>query len=211
MTAGLREQPSLARPCAAIGDTPAILASICDPAVQLALWQRARSASLSWIDTLNWDEIDDIDIDIDIGIAGPDWAQKVAPLLREAGYPQSAAGDALATELVERAATFAALMGCERLNMRLEVIETDACRKFHMDHVRARLLMPLYGPGTQWIESTFGSNAPINQLSIGHVGIFKGRQAVDEPAILHRSPPVAATGETRLLLAITALNRNQED
>lgn len=184
---------------AAIGQAPSILSSILKPTVQLVLWQRLRPDTLGWIDALDWTEIDDINSEV----TGPEWSIGIAALLSEAGYPQSAAGNALTRELSERAAAFAALLKCDRLNLRLEVIETDACRKFHMDSVTARLLMPLHGPGTQWIDTTLGEDAPVNQLTPGDVAIFKGRRAVEVPTILHRSPPIATTGETRLLLALT--------
>jgi len=183
---------------AVIGDREDILSAILDPGVQLALWQRGRPDTLDWIDTLDWDEIDDIDTDI----VGPHWAAQLWQFLCDAAYPQTGAGHAFVQELAQRVAQFAALFRLDRLHMRLEVIETDACRKFHMDYVTARLLMPLSGPGTQWIEADHGSDAPIHQLGAGDVAIFKGRKLVDEPAILHRSPPVAGAGQTRLLFVL---------
>lgn len=201
MTTAMPETPGVTARAVAIGDTSDILPAILDPAVELALWQRLRPDTLDWIDALEWDEIDDVSAHI----AGPQWIEAIGPLLTDAGYPQTDAGHLLAMELAERAEEFAALMGCERLHLRLEVIETDACRKFHMDYVTARLLMPLHGPGTQWIEAARGSDAPINQLGLGDVAIFKGKRLVEEPAILHRSPPVAASRQTRLLCVINPL------
>lgn len=201
MSAAHLERPTvLGRTCgsAAIEDAATVLASINRPEVQLALWQRPRPSALDWIDALNWDDIDDINAQI----SGPDWAGTISAQLCDAGYLQGADSEALMQELTVCARTFAQLMHCDQLNMRLEVIETDACRKFHMDYVTARLLMPLHGPGTQWTDTAFGSDAPIHQLGIGDVAIFKGRLAVEQPRILHRSPPVGASGETRLLFVL---------
>ena len=39
-------------------------------------------------------------------------------------------------------------------------------------------------------------------LAPGAVGLFKGRILAGEQAIVHRSPPIAGTGEARLLLVI---------
>jgi hypothetical protein len=181
-----------------MSDTPCQLDSILEPCVQLALWRRPRPASLAWIDTLDWTEIDDVDADI----AGPDWARDICPVLCEAGYPDRDHQQALTSELAMRAEAFAQLMNCDRLRMRLDVIETDACRRFHMDYVSARLLMPLLGSGTQWISASEGEEAAINQLGVGDVAIFKGRLAVEAPAVLHRSPPVSRSGETRLLFIL---------
>lgn len=198
MKTAMLDRPGISDGPIRIGAEPDILAAILDPEVQLALWQRQRPASLEWLDALDWDGIDDIDI----GIDGPDYRASVCRLLCDAGYPQSPDGDALIDDIARLAWCFGRMMGCERLRLRLEVVETDACRKFHMDYVTARLLMPLVGPGTQWIDVRDGGDAPFRQLDLGHVGIFKGRLAVEAPAILHRSPPVAASGETRLLLAL---------
>ncbi|MCT2399899.1 DUF1826 domain-containing protein [Novosphingobium mangrovi (ex Huang et al. 2023)] len=181
-----------------LGGTDAILSSILDPAVQLALWRRRRPAVLDWVDTLEWDIIDDVDS----RIGGPAFAPGIERLLRNAGYPQTTEGHALTAEIVRLVERFSRLMNCRSLRFRLEVIETDACRKFHVDYVKARLLLPLSGPGTQWIDLGDGETPPVRQLACGDVGIFKGRLSVEEPTILHRSPPIAASGETRLLLAL---------
>ena len=174
------------------------LALIAEPAIQLSIWQRVRPAGLSWIDALDWSEINDIDAHI----TGPDWGAEIWPGLREAGYPDTADGQVLKAELAQRAEAFARLMRSERLRMRLEVVETDACRRFHMDYLSARLLMPLFGPGTQWIDVADGEDAPIQELGAGDVAIFKGRLAVEDPMVLHRSPPVSQSGATRLLLVL---------
>lgn len=200
MSTALLERAGLAGTPVAIGTEADVLGHILAPHVQLALWRRRRPAALDWVDDLDWDEIDDIDAPI----SGPDFGPDIVRLLRNAGYPQTRQGLALRDEADALAQRLIRLMGCADLRFRLDVIETDACRKFHMDYVKARLLMPLSGPGTQWIEAAEGSDAPINQLGAGHVGIFKGRLWVDEAAILHRSPPVAASGDTRLLLVLDA-------
>lgn len=174
------------------------LARIAEPDVQLAIWQRDHPADLDWLDALDWSKIDDIDTHI----TGPDWDAEIWPRLREAGYPETADGERLTAELAQRADQFAGLMTSERLRMRLEVVETDACRRFHMDYLSARLLMPLVGPGTQWICVTDGEYPPIQELGAGDVAIFKGRLAVEKPIVLHRSPPVSQSGLTRLLFVL---------
>lgn len=185
------------------GDNPTVLRRIREPAVHLTLWRRQRLARLDWIDALAWDDIDDIAA----LLAEPDYAADIARLLADAGYPRDGRNAALAGELAMLARIFADIVGTRSLRLRLEVIETDACRKFHTDYVPARLLMTLAGPGTQWVASEGGAadgavDPPIHQLASGEVAIFKGRSWTDTPAILHRSPPIAGTGETRLLLVI---------
>lgn len=169
---------------------------ITDPDVHFALWQRRRPASLDWIDALDWDAIDDVRLTIAMG----DAPAALAAALTHAGYPPDAQGHALGEEIHTLVSHFARIMACERLTIRLEVIETDACRKFHADYVTARLLTTLHGAGTQWLHRD--APAEIWSMETGDVGLFKGRLWVEEPAILHRSPPLMASGGTRLLLVI---------
>jgi hypothetical protein len=193
-------------PAVAIGDTPDILDSILQPTVQLALWRRSRPSALAWLDAMTWTAIEDIDAVID----GPAFAGPIARHLSDACYPDNDAITVLVEEIARLALHYATLAGRLDLRLRLEVIETDACRKFHMDNVTLRLIMPLVGPGTQWIDLADGESPLVHQLDPGHVGIFRGRRSVDEPRILHRSPPIAGTGQSRLLLVLEPLSDPDE-
>lgn len=177
---------------------PAVLDAVVRPAVQLAIWNRPLPLTLAWLPQLDWTKIDDLDFTTALEALEADVAEGLA----EAGYPAGARGDALAEEIVGHARRFAAIHKIDALGIRLEVIETDACRKFHADHVTARLLTTLVGSGTQWIHGDAGPDTPIRQMRTGDVAIFKGRLATEVQGILHRSPPIGDTGETRLLLAI---------
>lgn len=195
----LRQEPC-GDDAVAIGRDRAVLGAIVQPDVHLAIWRRDGVAPLP---DLAWDAIDDIDEDI----AVDGFASAIPALLATAGYPvASPAIAALGTDIVALAAYFARVMACSHVRVRLDVIETDACRKFHADQVTARLLMPLVGPGTQWTLA--GTEPPVadGQLQVGDVGVFKGRIWAEEPVILHRSPPIAETGITRLLLVIDPLD-----
>jgi hypothetical protein len=190
MTALLTHNP------VARGHQAAVLSEVLWPQVHLALWQRPRPASLDWLDAHDWDMVDDVDAVLEEG----DWGTAAADLLLAAGYPWTPAGLALVDEIADLARRFALLMACAALRLRLEVVETDACRKFHTDQLCARLLCTLSGPGTQWIET--GADPQVMQMAPGEVAIFKGRLWAEEPAILHRSPPIAVSGERRLLLVL---------
>ncbi|MDE1467168.1 DUF1826 domain-containing protein [Aurantiacibacter sp. D1-12] len=128
-----------------------------------------------------------------------------------AGEPQKVA---LIDDICSLAQHFGAILNQSALEVRLEVITTDACRKFHADYVTARLISTYVGRGTQWLdrldaERVAAGDKPANIQSLvaGDVGIFKGRLATKRPAI-HRSPPITGTGEARLLLV---LNPVEED
>lgn len=177
---------------------PVVLDAVGRPEVHLAVWSRPLPLALAWLPQLDWTKIDDLDFATTLEALQADVAEGLA----EAGYPAGARGDALAEEVVGHARRFAAIQNIDAISIRLEVIETDACRKFHADHVTARLLTTLVGSGTQWIHGDGGPDTPIRQMRTGDVAIFKGWLATETLAILHRSPPIGGTGETRLLLAI---------
>jgi hypothetical protein len=126
----------------------------------------------------------------DSGLA-PDW------------LAQWLASDAMRLARLYREATRAG-----ELRVRLETIEDDACRLFHVDFVRFRLVTTYRGPGTQWIapgpEADPLAKDPIRRLERGWVAILRGERAApaDLPALPHRSPPIAGTGIERLFLAI---------
>lgn len=175
----------------------AVLERIHDRHVQLALWQRRRPRALDWLDDLDFDEIDDVQKTLAVESL-EFW---LPGALLEAGYPDGP-HTALGQEISALARSYARIMEVDSIRMRLEIVETDACRKFHMDNVKARLLMPLTEPGTQWIEADVLPDGQVHHLRAGAIGLFKGRIWVETQAILHRSPPIAGTGVSRLLLVL---------
>ena len=190
--------PQSLRTAWAASDDPAVLARILEETVHLVLWTRARPKGLDWLDKLDFSEIDDVQE----SLALTDAAATLPAALERAGYPAGVRAAVLAAEIAALARRFVRIMGGDTVRLRLDIVETDACRKFHMDNVTARLLMPLTEPGTQWIEAGAGAEAPINHVAAGTVGLFKGRMWAETPAILHRSPPIAGTGAARLLLVL---------
>lgn len=190
---------SLAAPWIA-GCRAAALDRIIEAGVELAVWHRPRPATLDWLEASDWDRIEDLDFEAEV--AGLE--TEVAEGLAEAGYPPGDRGSALGSEIVALGNRLSRAMDCTSVRLRLEVVDTDACRRFHSDLVTARLLTTLVGPATQWMEVQPPER--IRQLGRGDVAIFKGRLWVDDPSILHRSPPIEGTGDVRLLLAIDPLN-----
>jgi hypothetical protein len=104
-------------------------------------------------------------------------------------------------------------VGAARFLIRLETVIDDACERFHTDNVRFRLVSTYRGPGTEWIPPNEAALAPaglplpincIRRLERGDVAVMRGARGAtaDRPALLHRSPPIAGSGVTRLLLAI---------
>lgn len=172
------------------------LKTIRRPDIALAVWQRPLPASLmAPLAELDAGTVDDLELTIDLPIC----ANALTVNMVVSGYDEVTAR-LLAADIADLAHRFATIVGDTRMKIRLEVIETDACRRFHADYVTYRLLTTYRGQATQWIRAAQAD--AIEQLRAGDVAIFKGRRLVGEPPILHRSPPIAGSGEQRLLLVI---------
>lgn len=98
---------------------------------------------------------------------------------------------ALIADIHDLARRFALLMDVDRLNIRLEPVTDDACRRFHADYVRVRLITTYHGPGTEWTLRQEGETGRIHRMDTGHVGVFKGLDWAPKLRVLHRSPPIA--------------------
>lgn len=100
---------------------------------------------------------------------------------------------------------FAALMGVSFLRLRLDVIRGDACRRFHVDAVRARLICTYRGPGTQYGVARPGAE-PDRVFSVprGLPMLLRGSLWPSRAAlrVLHRSPPIEGLGKVRLVLVL---------
>lgn len=107
-------------------------------------------------------------------------------------------------DIVELATSFSDLLGALYIRMRLDVVTTNACRKFHVDAVTYRLVCTYRGTGTQYgIASAGNDPTQIFTAQTGAPILLKGTLAAGPAAgLLHRSPPIEGTGETRLVLVL---------
>jgi hypothetical protein len=178
------------------------LSGIRTQGVNLAIWEHAGGPTLP----ADLGAVDDIDRAIALAHAEPE----LRDALIEAGYPPEAIGEWTAM-LSDYARLLGELADCAQVSVRLEVIDSDACRKFHGDYVTLRLIATLAGPGTQWLDNgdaaRLRAGADLDTLRVrdittGHVALFKGREWAPDAPIVHRSPPVAGSGQQRLVLVI---------
>ena len=111
--------------------------------------------------------------------------------------------DALARDIDQLATRFAELMNCGEVRLRLELVDNDSCRKLHADYTDLRLITTYVGRGTQFAPSNQADTDNLLNIGAGDIALVKGWMFAEghEPC-LHRSPPIAGTGERRLLLAI---------
>lgn len=184
-----------------IGHDRQALAEIVREECQLAVWQRDLAFEPA---ALMVGPVDEIRLESTPGNV----AAGVKLAMAKAGYAASPAREALTRDIADLTAQFSKIAGCTDIALRLAVVETDSCRKFHADWITLRLITTYAGRGTEWLEPRDSRRVAegkdplaINRLNAGDVGIFKGRLASEQPAI-HRSPPISGTGEKRLLLVL---------
>lgn len=189
---------------AVAGDLPEVLDAILREAVNLAVWHRPTRPALPPVPL--WPAIDDICVTTAIGAA----EGAIRAALEDAGYPGECV-ETLGTDITGLVRRFAAIADCDAVSIRLEIVETDACRRFHADNVTVRLISTFAGRATQWLSNADAaslrggadlSDLTIRSLAAGDVALFKGRRWSPDGAIVHRSPPIGATGEQRLVLVI---------
>lgn len=178
------------------------LSCIREPDCAAAILKRTPDPAFQdWIDALNPADLPKARIILTPGDVGP----AVADLFHahDVGYCPSSAW--LIEDIRSLAACFNDLIPAPFLRLRLDVINTDACRRFHVDSVMARLICTYRGTGTQLGAATNG-NAPSEIVTVptGAPVVLRGSlwPGVSSTGLLHRSPPIAGTGEVRLVLVI---------
>ena len=105
------------------------------------------------------------------------------------------------------------------VTMRLVTTDEDGCRRFHADSTSLRLLCTYRGPGTEWLtdeqvdrsaQRAGAANDDIvrfgepSAFAPFWVGILKGTAYPGNAGrgLVHRSPPIAGSGQTRVLFCL---------
>lgn len=182
------------------------LEAIRDPDLSIAVWERPAPFPVARILSPQFEHVR-FTSDVE---ALPDTLMRA---LDGARYPLDDARMVLQADIVALAERFAAIMRIDAVEIRLERVTGDACRKFHADFVTARLITTYAGRGTQWLDGDTnlacdcGEPHGIRELRAGDVAILKGRAWDEDHPAIHRSPPIAGSGEQRLLLVINPADR----
>lgn len=141
-------------------------------------------------------------------------AAAVRELCDMAALPAGAQRDWFETDIADLAHIFADLVKTRYLRLRLDVVTTNACRKFHLDAITARLVCTYRGTGTQYGLADRGQDpARIFTVPTGAPILLRGSLWPPEPpsGLLHRSPPIEGTGETRLVLVLDPVTDPQDE
>ena len=184
------------------------LAAISRPDMELVIWRRALPLCLqTWLEHMDASCLPDMRVLVRPG----DLRRAVEPHLDDCGMPSGDMRDLLLGDVDDLVSAFARITRTDLVDVRLERVKHDACWKFHRDCVEARLLTTYRGPATEWVQPIHAERAlreqkrfkgPIERLRIHDVAVFKGSCAGPGSGVVHRSPPIARTGQTRLLLCL---------
>lgn len=185
-----------------VTDSPDGLAKIEMPGCAATIWRRQLATEFqTWINAL-----DPVQLPKGRLILRPAAVPNaVRELCDIAGLPDQAQRAWFESDVTELANRFASIMQAPYLRLRLDVVDTNACRKFHIDAIYARLICTYRGTGTQYGTSFDGADPKrIFTVSTGAPMIMRGTLWPQNPqsGLLHRSPPIAGTGETRLVLVL---------
>ena len=160
--------PDLAEPAAVRGGStrivhePAALTAIYDDAVSLCLYRpdsglggaEARAYAATALSTALRRDLWQLDGE-----------RPEAAALSE--LPEGAGRAAFVELLRDLAALYAALLGAERLGLRLSTLERAMCPRFHVDRVGVRLVYTVLGPGTEWLDSEVVDRRHLGHLAAG--------------------------------------------
>lgn len=192
-----------------------VLHRVAEHDVALAIWHRPQTAGLApWLDSLPAERLPEGHF---IGPAACVPA-RLAALCDLVELADSTERRALINDIAGLARCFAARTGSRDVDLRLEAIAHDACWRFHRDHVGYRLNATYRGPGTQWPPLEHAARAlkaqrryrgPLNEFPRFAAGLFKGVVRAGTEAIVHRSPPVAGSGQTRLFLCLNEVHDDE--
>lgn len=118
--------------------------------------------------------------------------------------------------------TFCALFHLKTTYMRLAIVQKTMCPRFHVDSLNCRLVTTYSGSCTEWLpdqlvdrtklgpgnrgfsdefSGVYRSTEDIQHLSVGDVGLMKGKLWKGSEGLVHRSPTLKAH-EPRLLLSL---------
>ena len=192
----------VSNPVAAIdvADGPASLSAFARPECAASIWRRQMPEDIQdWLDRLDPERLPRGRV-----ILRPDEvADTFGQLCDIAQTPPGPERDWLQKDVAALAGMFAGLMSARFLRLRLDVVTTNSCRKFHIDAITARLICTYRGTGTQYgISANREDPSDILTVPTGAPILLRGTLWPETPSagLLHRSPPIEGKGETRLIL-----------
>lgn len=166
------------------------------------IWKRAVPQDVqSWFDALSPDLLPTGRVVLPTASV----AQTVTHLCDMAAMPQCDERSWFEQDINDLALAFADLTESKFLRLRLAAVANNACRKFHVDAIKTRLVCTYRGAGTQYGYAQGDHDPdPIYEVPTGSPILLRGTLMPEHPStgLRHRSPPIEGTGETRMVLVL---------
>lgn len=188
------------------GSDAKILSRVSNPATTLAIWRRRLDGRLTDVARLIAQEALELVTRLD-----PFCEEACRRFRQETTSATGRSCAPLNDDLLELSRLYAKASQSRTVQIRLEAVRDDGCRRFHLDNVAMRLIVTYCGPGTQWVSPAFATSArdqqmayedPLNSLMAGDVAIFRGKKSGVDNLVLHRSPPLKDYDAARLVAVI---------
>ncbi len=205
---------------------PVILADIYKEEINIAIWQRSLSAALkrSVHDFILSNPRFQTAMTVNPQNALLNIRESLGSGISSSELSGLSGLSELSENIAELVDMFAYLFELSRVGLRLSVLESAMCPKFHVDRVPGRLVTTYQGIATEWLAHQdvdrsklgLGSNglpdsqsglykrdSNIQQLTVGDVALLKGElwKGNEHAGLVHRSPALLAN-ESRLLLTL---------
>jgi len=119
--------------------------------------------------------------------------------------PEGAHRAWLIDDITALADIVAALFDVPFLRLRMNAVTTNACRRFHVDRVPGRLICTYRGTGTEFgIAAGGGEPDQVTTVPTAMPIVLRGTLWPERPrsGLVHRSPPIEGSGETRSVLVL---------
>ena len=181
------------------GRDASILQGIKQPGVAAAIWQREPSSEFSnWVANLSPENLPQLRSLV--AVSAVEGCIHAACNL--AGTPAGPQRDVLASDIAALGYLMGEIMETSLLHLRVAAVSGNACRRFHVDNMTSRLTCTYRGTGTQLAQP--GEEASPMTVSTASAVLLRGARwpGDEETGLLHRSPPIEGTGETRMVVVI---------
>ena len=170
------------------------------------IWRRrVHKRMQSWLDTLPADQLPTGRIVLPVSQV----RSAVTELMNISEMPDCAERKLLLDDICLLAHEFDELFAPAYLRLRFDVVTTNKCPKFHIDHVAARLLCTYRGAGTEY-SFLDDQKRPAEHFSTPNCAaiVLRGTKWPTDCAnnLVHRSPEINDENETRLLLVIDTVD-----
>ena len=187
------------------------LSIITKPGCAASIWQRqTMPAFQKWIDALPSNQLPSTRL-----ILQPQNVHTaLVDLFDTTGTPDGVQRQELINDIKQLTDFFCGLMDAPFVRVRLDRVTTNACYKFHIDAVTARLVCTYRGTGTQYGISTNGAEPKrVFTTPTGAPILLRGTLWPEphQSGLLHRSPPIEGSGETRLVLVLDPIFDPKEE